>query len=158
MSFSRKAISEAGLFDCNYVGDGYMVEADYCVRVKRRGFRIFYHPGAVVIHMKSEIRVVPRRQSPARSYYRSRNNTYYSLKNFMFGSNSLVVSKRMVTKAFDLTRRAYVRRDVNYACHLVGLIVGLLDIGLACFVRTESVLQLGLRTPAEAYQAAELIA
>ncbi|MGD0477846.1 MAG: glycosyltransferase [Nitrososphaerales archaeon] len=125
MSFSRKSISATGLFDWNYEGDGYKFESDYCVRMRRMGYKIMFDPEAVVIHNESTVRLVSRGRTPSKAYYRARNNTYFALKNFMFGKNSLALGASTAKGALRTFRSLVSRRDVTYACGLAGLIVGI---------------------------------
>ncbi len=124
MSFSREAIARTGLFDWNYSGDGSKFETDYCVRIRRKGFKLLYDPDALVFHNESDTRLVPRKRSPSKAYYKTRNNTYFAFKNFTGGKNSLALGGITVRRVFRTARFLVSRRDVTYACGLAGFAVG----------------------------------
>jgi GT2 family glycosyltransferase len=124
MSFSREAIAETGLFDWNYAGDGSKFETDYCVRIKRNGFRLLFDPNALVLHSESDARLVSRKRSPARAYFKARNNTYFSFKNFAGGRSSLDLGVVTARRVFRTARFLVSKRDVTYACGLAGFVVG----------------------------------
>lgn len=111
MSFTREAMEKTGLFDPNYVADGYAFETDYCVRMKRKGFKILFNPAARVFHNESPIRSVPRSHSFKGAYYHSRNFRYFTLKNFMGGKNTIFVAKDIVSRDSKLLWRMMGKRD-----------------------------------------------
>lgn len=51
-SFDRTVLLELGGFDENFVG-GYYEDADLGLRLKKLGYRIAFHPQAMVIHIKA---------------------------------------------------------------------------------------------------------
>jgi glycogen(starch) synthase len=124
MSFSKGAIDKTGLFDWNYAGDGSKFETDYCVRIRRNGFKLLFDPNALVIHNESDARLVPRKRSPSRAYYKTRNNTYFSLKNFADGKSSLDLGMITARRVFRTARSLVSNRDVTYACGLAGFVAG----------------------------------
>jgi GT2 family glycosyltransferase len=124
MSFSRDAINKTGLFDWNYVGDGSKFETDYCVRIKRNGFKLLYEPRATVVHAESDERPVPRRRSPSRAYYKTRNNTYFVLKNFGRERSYMHLGAITARRLFRTAKFLVSKRDVTYACGLAGFVVG----------------------------------
>ena len=51
-SFDRNILIELGGFDENFVG-GYYEDADLGLRLKRSGYKIAFHPEAMVVHVKA---------------------------------------------------------------------------------------------------------
>jgi GT2 family glycosyltransferase len=51
-SFERETLIRIGGFDENFVG-GYYEDADLGLRLKKEGYKIAFHPGAMVIHVKA---------------------------------------------------------------------------------------------------------
>jgi GT2 family glycosyltransferase len=51
-SFERQALITIGGFDENFIG-GYYEDADVGLRLKKNGYKIAYHPNAMVIHIKA---------------------------------------------------------------------------------------------------------
>jgi hypothetical protein len=54
-------------------------EYDYCERVKKAGFKIFYNGHSNILHKQSVSIGV---DSPFKSYYMARNRVYFSRKNY----------------------------------------------------------------------------
>lgn len=85
MSFRRAALVATGGFDVAFTGDNSFEDVDYCVRVRRSGYRLRFIPAAEVTHL-----AVPRNldvatrdsESPRRRFYQTRNGAYFYLKNF----------------------------------------------------------------------------
>lgn len=124
MSFAKDATHKTGMFDENYGGDGFRFEADYCMRLKRKGFSIVYNPKAVVWHEESSIRGVPRGHSRVRFYYHRRNDTYFALRNCMQGANSGIVLGRILGRSVQHMKRALLTRDLAYVFGLAGFASG----------------------------------
>ncbi|MER3512999.1 MAG: glycosyltransferase family 2 protein [Chloroflexota bacterium] len=72
LMITRKAIERVGLLDERYFM--YWEEADWCVRIRRAGFRVHFDPGAWMRH-KAAIR--PDRLGPATLYYLTRNRLLF---------------------------------------------------------------------------------
>ncbi len=77
MMISRKVIETAGLLDESYFM--YYEEYDYCERVKKAGFSIYYNGNSTILHKQS---VSVGVNSPFKTYYMTRNRIYFSRKNF----------------------------------------------------------------------------
>ncbi len=124
MSFSRRAIAKTGLFDRNFGGDGYLFESDYCLRAKRRGFRILFNPRAVVFHAGSKERLVPRERSPSRRYYHKCNGTYFTLKHFAVANSTKIILKMLLKDAAGSVKSGILKLDAVYFCSLAGIVAG----------------------------------
>jgi GT2 family glycosyltransferase len=87
MSYRRHLIFEAGGFDEHFVGNAFREETDFCLRLRKRSYRILFDPDAAVIHYwKTEggcdhIRL-GNPQLVSFSYYQDfiQNNFYFFLK------------------------------------------------------------------------------
>lgn len=124
MSFSRYAILKTGLFDRNFGGDGYLFESDYCLRVKRKGYRILFNPRAVVFHAESKERHIPRERSPSRRYHHKCNSTYFTLKHFAFAGNKKIILKMLLKDSARSVKLGILKLDVVYFCSFAGIIAG----------------------------------
>jgi len=51
-SFDRKTLIKIGGFDENFIG-GYYEDADLGLRLKKQGFKIAFHPNALIVHIKA---------------------------------------------------------------------------------------------------------
>ena len=71
----RKVVRNVGLFDESYFC--YWDEADYCLRVRKGGYKIVYVPKAKIWHKVSQ---TARRKSGFAWYYRARNNFRFMRK------------------------------------------------------------------------------
>jgi GT2 family glycosyltransferase len=77
MMISREAINKVGLLDETYFM--FYEEYDYCHRIKKAGFDIFYNGKSYILHKQS---VAIGKNSALKSYYMFRNRIYFSRKNF----------------------------------------------------------------------------
>ena len=77
MMISREAIDKVGLLDETYFM--FYEEYDYCERIKKAGFDIFYNGNSYILHKQS---VAIGKNSALKSYYMFRNRIYFSRKNF----------------------------------------------------------------------------
>jgi hypothetical protein len=75
MTFRKEALVGVGGFDENYnVGHGDYSEPDVCLEIKKRGWKVFYNPRALVFHEASGLGV------PRGFYERARNFMYFYWK------------------------------------------------------------------------------
>ena len=51
-SFERETLIKIGGFDENFIG-GYYEDADLGIRLKKQGFKIAFHPNAMIVHIKA---------------------------------------------------------------------------------------------------------
>lgn len=77
MMVSREVIKKVGVLDASYFL--CYEEYDYCERVKKAGFEIYYNGDADILHKQS---VSMGKQSPLKAYYMTRNRIYFARKNF----------------------------------------------------------------------------
>lgn len=84
MMISRKALKKVGIMDASYFM--FYEEYDYCERVKKAGFEIYYNGHSSILHKQS---VSVGVNSPFKSYYMTRNRIYFLRKNFS-GPSKLV--------------------------------------------------------------------
>ncbi|MBN9391122.1 MAG: glycosyltransferase family 2 protein [Chloroflexi bacterium] len=89
MLVKRQAIEKAGMLDPRFFA--YYEETDWCVRVKRAGFSIWYVPQSVLWH---KISLKARDLSPRYVYYMTRNRLLF-LRNL--GKHPLVVWWSLLT-------------------------------------------------------------
>ena len=57
----------------------YYEEQDWCERMNRNGYHIFYVPQSVVLHKES---ISTGKNSPLKTYYLSRNRILFARRNF----------------------------------------------------------------------------
>jgi GT2 family glycosyltransferase len=77
MMIPKAVIDKVGLMDESYFM--YYEEYDYCERVKKAGYTIYYNGHSSILHKQS---VTTGKQSPLKAYYMSRNRIYFSRKNY----------------------------------------------------------------------------
>jgi len=77
MSFRRKVLIKIDGFDEYFMGNCFREERDLCFRVRKLGYKLIYHPKALVYH-NFRSRVLDRKQI----YWITYNNAYFYLKNF----------------------------------------------------------------------------
>ncbi len=83
MSVRRALFDRIGYFDSRYTGQNCRVEDDVCVRIQHAGYRVVFHPKAVVTHLTAERQDVPRASDHPRAiFYVARNTVYFYIKNF----------------------------------------------------------------------------
>lgn len=87
MSFRRDVILRVGGFDEHLVGNAFRWENDFCLRVKKAGYRVIYDPGPTVHHFYgsaggNENRHLLGRDPASHGWYRDffHNQVYVSLK------------------------------------------------------------------------------
>jgi rhamnosyltransferase len=119
---NKKVFVELGGFDADYYIGHW--EVDYCLRAKKKGFRIIYEPEAVAKH-KIPLKATP---TPKRIYYLFRN------KLLMLRKNPTLFEARWTVPlsfGFSLTRiffsLAWSMPWPNTKSALAGLRDGLLD-------------------------------
>jgi GT2 family glycosyltransferase len=86
MMFGRAVLDKVGLMDENYFM--FYEEYDYCERVRKAGFGIYYNGHSSILHKQS---ISIGKNSAVKSYYMTRNRLYFSRKNFTGASKLLAV-------------------------------------------------------------------
>jgi GT2 family glycosyltransferase len=81
MSFRRELLQKVHGFDENYRGTGFRDDTDLCVRIRRLGRKLIYHPKALVWH-----KFRGKRVGSEWAYWYFRNHTYFYFKNIFIGS------------------------------------------------------------------------
>ncbi len=76
MMVSMKVIKEIGMM--SYIFFLYYEEADYCERIRRAGYKIWYVHNSLVFHKES---ISTGKQSPLKIYYMNRNRMVYMRRN-----------------------------------------------------------------------------
>jgi GT2 family glycosyltransferase len=75
MSFRKDVMNKTGGFDENFTGNCFRDDTDYCIQVRKQGYKLIYEPKALVWH-KFKGKTV----DPKWVYWYSRNNTYFYFK------------------------------------------------------------------------------
>ena len=75
MSFRKDVMKKVGNFDENFSGNCFRDDTDYCVRIRKQGYKLLYQPKALVWH-KFKGKTV----NPQWVYWYTRNNTYFYFK------------------------------------------------------------------------------
>lgn len=76
MMIPRSVIEEVGMMTEVYFL--YYEEHDWCARVKKAGYKVFYQPKSLVFHKES---ISTGKESPLKIYYISRNRIVYARRN-----------------------------------------------------------------------------
>jgi GT2 family glycosyltransferase len=74
--FNKKAVSQVGWWDENYFL--YYEDADYCIRAKKRGFKLYYNPKIVIYHKNAQS--TGGSGSKIQQQYQERNRLIFGLK------------------------------------------------------------------------------
>ena len=77
MTFRRKLLQRIGGFDENFRGSCFRDDTDISLRLKKIGFKLIYHPKALVWH-KFKGKTVDKKWF----YWTLHNHTYFYIKNF----------------------------------------------------------------------------
>lgn len=82
LAFRKSIFSVCGFFDANYAGNAIREDTDMCVRVRKAGYKIKYHPQAKLVHYMENSGGT--RNSNAKEYWKIffQNQCYFYLKNF----------------------------------------------------------------------------
>jgi len=83
MSFRRNTLQEVGGFDENYMGTSYRDDTDVCMRIKRLGYKLLFHPKALVWH-----KFKGKQVGSEWLYWYVRNQTYFYFKNIFIQSKT----------------------------------------------------------------------
>ena len=83
MSFRKELLLRIHGFDENYTGTGYRDDTDVCMQIRKLGYRLVYHPNALVFH-KFRGKEVDSKWA----YWYVRNHTYFYFKNLFSGSEA----------------------------------------------------------------------
>lgn len=113
MSFRRKALEMVGGFDQNYTLTNLREETDMCVRVKKAGWRIMFHPFIAVVHFSARSLQPYFLERPGIQFSNGRNGAYFALKHF------------------GITPRTFVGQlaDTGKSCGRAAYFAGLFGIG-----------------------------
>jgi GT2 family glycosyltransferase len=82
LAFRKHIFSRCGFFDINYAGNAIREDTDMCVRVRKAGYKIKYHPRARLVHYMENSGGT--RNSDAEAYWKIffQNQCYFYVKNF----------------------------------------------------------------------------
>jgi GT2 family glycosyltransferase len=83
MSFRRDVLQKVGGFDENYIGTSYRDDTDICLRVRKLGYKLIYHPEALVWH-----KFKGKQVGSEWLYWYVRNQTYFYFKNIFIQSRT----------------------------------------------------------------------
>lgn len=109
MMVSRQIIDEVGIMpECYFL---YYEEVDWCEQIKRKGFKIYYQPKAVVFHKES---MSTGKFSPLKTYYLNRNRLLFMRRN---ASNFQLIIFSIFFAVFTIPKNLIffvVRRQWNH--------------------------------------------
>jgi GT2 family glycosyltransferase len=76
MMVSRKAVEDAGLmYEPFFL---YYEELDWCTKIKRKGYKIYYQPKSLIYHKES---MTTGKASPLKTFYLTRNRILFMRRN-----------------------------------------------------------------------------
>jgi len=127
MSFRRSVLEQMGGFDVNYTLTNLREETDLCVRVKKAGWRIIFHPAIAVIHFSARSLQPYFLERPSIQFSNGRNCTYFAIKHF--GLNAHTVTGQLIDTARCCGRAAYFASlfSIGAAAQITGRIVGVVE-------------------------------
>lgn len=129
MSFRSQIIKKVGLFDEAYAFTSFRNESDFCLRVRKAGYRLLYNSNAVVFHQGLSPHISqPIGQNIRKKHsYNAKNDIYFVLKNRKIIPNFALL--RFFVKIFlsveQSLRFALRRRDLSYLSIITGILEGL---------------------------------
>lgn len=104
MIVKREIFEKIGFFDDKYFL--YLEDADFCVRAKKAGFRIFFEPKAVIWHKNASS--VGGSGSKIQDYYITRNRLLFAFK-YAPVRTKIAVFRQIISQARDpIKRRALI--------------------------------------------------
>src|SRR5829696_4228065 len=86
MMVSRKVIEKAGLMPEEFFL--YYEEFDWSVRIRKKGFKIYYQPKSLIYHKES---MSTGKMSPLKTFYLTRNRILFMRRNVHFGGLAVFV-------------------------------------------------------------------
>lgn len=126
MAFRREVFKEVGGFDERFEGTAAFFEPDFCLRVRRRGYKVLFNPCAVVYHLPSSKRPINR--ASAFAIYHARRNEFYFLRKH-FGVKPSVVIRALARTLFWYRWRLLavdaVRTIQSYFLGIIGALSGI---------------------------------
>jgi GT2 family glycosyltransferase len=84
MMVSRRVVEEVGLMPEQYFL--YYEEFDWSEQIKRRGYKIYYQPAALIYHKES---MTTGKSSPLKTFYLTRNRIQFMYRNMPIGARLL---------------------------------------------------------------------
>ncbi|RJS78263.1 glycosyltransferase family 2 protein [Candidatus Bathyarchaeota archaeon] len=110
MSFRRDLLLKVGGFDENFGGTGYRDDTDLCLRVKSLGYKLIFHPGAIVWH-----KFKGKNAGNNWFYWYARNHVYFYLKNLFprFRTRFPLFFYRMFFPPRDYVLKSGIKIRVN---------------------------------------------
>ncbi|QBD81752.1 glycosyltransferase family 2 protein [Ktedonosporobacter rubrisoli] len=125
MSFRRTVLEQVGGFDPTYTLTNLREETDLCVRVKRAGWRIIFHPAMAVLHFSARSLQPYFLEKPLVQFSNGRNGTYFAIKHFGLRPQTLLGLCKDAGRS--CARAAYFAGLFGFGAlaHLTGRLVGL---------------------------------
>lgn len=119
MSFKREAIQKTGWFDQNYTGTNNGEETDYCLRVRKCGYKLIFTSKACVDHYSASRG--SREHTIRGVFYNKRNKVYFLLKHY----NCLPVKMRrfLIREMIDCWRFSLVNGGTHSMFYFIYLMM-----------------------------------
>jgi GT2 family glycosyltransferase len=127
MSFRRKALEMVGGFDQNYTQTNLREETDMCVRVKKVGWRIIFHPSIAVMHFSARSLQPYFLERPTVQFSNGRNGAYFALKHF--GITPRTLAGQLADTGKSCGRAMYFTGlfSIGVAAQILGRTVGMYE-------------------------------
>jgi GT2 family glycosyltransferase len=81
VSFKRGVFDKVGGFDTRYIRNALYEEVDFCLRMKKAGLKVFYHPPAEVTHFRAESGGCRKLTGPDYLFIKFYNTGFFFCKN-----------------------------------------------------------------------------
>ena len=123
MSFRKGVMKKVGGFDENFSGNCFRDDTDYCVRIRKQGYKLLYQPKALVWH-----KFKGKTANPQWVYWYIRNNTYFYFKH-VFAQSRLQLASFFYWMFFpprDYVLKSGIRVKLNLTTLALAL-KGILD-------------------------------
>jgi GT2 family glycosyltransferase len=125
VSFKKEVFNRVGAFDCHFLGNAFYEEIDFSIRLRKKGYAIFYCPSAQIIHFRHDAGGC--RSETGSHYYFKRfyNTAYFFYKHlFSFFPVKFLGAMKNEMEFFSRTGQGHDIRSVVAYC--VGLLLGAL--------------------------------
>ena len=122
-SLKREAAEVVGGFDETFQGNALYEEIDYCLRLRKKGGLIYFHPAAMLTHLR-ETAGGCRKDAGARYHFAKFYNTAYFYAKHLFDGNPFPFLGAMKNEIEFFTRKEKGHAFLRAALYVLALKLG----------------------------------
>ena len=82
VSFKKAVFASAGRFDENFLGNAVYEEIDFGLRLRQKGYTVYYEPAAAIVHFRADAGGCRNDQASHYHFLKFYNTAYFFFKNF----------------------------------------------------------------------------